>query len=205
MSAVLAGGLAILARLTSGARVRWVDARPEPGQRIYFANHTSHLDFVVLWSALPRDLRARTRPVAAQDYWAAGRLRRYVALRLFRAVLVERGGGSVGQVRAQLDRLVAALDEGSSLILFPEGTRGAGPRMGPFKSGLYALARQRPAVDLVPVHLHNLHRIMPKGEVLPVPLLGCVSFGPPLRLREGEGKAAFLARARAAIERLAPA
>jgi 1-acyl-sn-glycerol-3-phosphate acyltransferase len=204
MSAPLAAVLAKLARLTSGASVRWVESCPAPGPRVYFANHTSHLDFVVLWSALPPELRDRTRPVAARDYWAAGPLRRYMAARVFRAVLVDRGGGSPGQVRGQLERLVAALDEGSALILFPEGTRGPGPAMGQFRSGLYYLARQRPQIDLVPVHLHNLHRILPKGAWLPVPLLSGVSFGPPLRLQEGEGKAPFLARARAAIEALEP-
>lgn len=204
MSALLAGGLATLARLASGTAVRWVDCRPEPTQRIYFANHTSHLDFLVLWSVLPGKLRASTRPVAAQDYWEASRLRRYLGRRVFNAVLVARGGGTVTHVRAQLDRMTAALDEGYSLILFPEGTRGAGPEMGPFKSGLYYLAHQRPNIELIPVHLDNLHRIMPKGEFLLVPLLNRVSFGPPIHLREGEGKGAFLARARDAIARLQP-
>ncbi|MDQ4099732.1 MAG: 1-acyl-sn-glycerol-3-phosphate acyltransferase [Chloroflexota bacterium] len=204
MSAV-ATGLATLARLTSGASVRWVESHPDPGQRIYFANHVSHLDFVVLWSVLPQDLRVRTRPVAAKDYWDAGPLRRYVATHVFRAVLVDREGSSLGQVRAQLAQLITALDTGASLILFPEGTRGTGEAIGPFKSGLYFLARQRPEIDLIPVHLHNLHRIMPKGEFLPVPQLSCVSFGPPLRLHDGEPKDAFLARAREAVERLRPA
>jgi 1-acyl-sn-glycerol-3-phosphate acyltransferase len=90
------------------------------------------------------------------------------------------------------------------LIIFPEGTRGSSGEIGPFKSGLDYLARQRPDVDLVPVHLHNLQRIMPKGEFLPVPQLSCVCFGAPLPRLEGEPKAAFLARAREAVERLEP-
>ena len=204
MSALLAAGVARLARLVSGASVRWVEDRPYPDQCIFFANHVSHLDFVVLWSVLPKDLRTRTRPVAAKDYWAAGRLRRYVATRVFRAVLVDREGGSLGQLRAQLAQLIEALDAGDSLIFFPEGGRGSGREIGPFKSGLYFLASRRPDVDLVPVHLHNLDRIMPKGEFLPVPQLSRVSVGPPLRLLEGEPKAAFLARAREAVDRLGP-
>lgn len=203
MSALLAGGLARVARIVGGAEVRWVDGRPESGRRIFFANHASHLDFVVLWAVLPPALRASTRPVAAEDYWTADPFRRYLAMEVFRALLVRRGGGSVEQVKAQLERMVAALDAGDSLILFPEGTRGPGAEMAPFQSGLYHLARRRPQVDLVPVHLHNLHRVMPKGEFLPVPLRSRVSFGPPLRLEPGETKAAFLARARGAIERLA--
>ena len=204
MTGVIALCVAALARLASGPSVRCAEDRPCRGQCIYFANHGSHLDFVVLWAVLPKDLRARTRPVAARDYWESSRLRRYMATRVFRAVLVDRAGGSLGQLRVQMDQLIAVLDDGDSLIIFPEGTRGSSGEIGPFKSGLDYLARQRPDVDLVPVHLHNLQRIMPKGEFLPVPQLSCISFGAPLRLQDGEPKAAFLTRARQAVASLAP-
>ena len=204
-SGVIAACLAALARLASGPSVHFAAGTPCRGQCIYFANHGSHLDFIVLWAVLPGDLRARTRPVAARDYWEAGRLRRYAARGVFRAVLVDRGGGGPGHVRAEMAQLLAALDAGDSLILFPEGTRGCGGEIGPFKGGLDYLARQRPEIDLVPVHLHNLQRIMPKGEFLPVPQLSRITFGAPLRLGEGEAKAAFLARAREAVISLAPA
>ena len=202
MTGFVALCVAALARLASGPSVRCVEDRPCRGQCIYFANHSSHLDFVVLWAVLPKDLRARTRPVAARDYWESSRLRQYMATRVFRAVLVDREGSSLAQLRAQMDQLTAALAAGDSLILFPEGTRGSDEAIGPFKSGLDYLARQRPDVDLIPVYLDNLHRIMPKGEFLPVPQLSCISFGAPLRRLEGEPKAAFLARAREAVERL---
>jgi 1-acyl-sn-glycerol-3-phosphate acyltransferase len=204
MTKVIAACLAALARLVSGASVRGTENRLCRDRCIFFANHVSHLDFIVLWSLLPTDLRARTRPVAARDYWQASRLRHAMATKVFRAVLVDREGASLGQVRAQIEQLIAALDAGDSLILFPEGTRGSGQEIGLFKSGLYLLARRRPEVDLVPVHLHNLHRIMPKGEFLPVPQLSCVTFGAPLRLLAGEPKAAFLARAREAVADLTP-
>src|SRR5581483_2381538 len=179
MARLIAACLAMLARVASGPAVRWLEPRPCQGPCIFFANHVSHLDFVVLWSVLPADLRARTRPVAAKDYWEAGRLRRYLATRVFRAVLVDRESGSLGQLRAQIDQLIATLDAGDSLILFPEGTRGRGGAIGPFKSGLDYLARQRPEVALIPAHLANMQRIMPKGEFLPVPQLSRVTFGPP--------------------------
>ena len=204
MTGFVAACVAALARLASGPSVRCAEDRPCRRQCIFFANHGSHLDFVVLWAVLPNDLRARTRPVAARDYWESSRLRQYMATRVFRAVLVDRAGGSLGQLRVQMDQLIAVLDGGDSLIIFPEGTRGSSGEIGPFKSGLDYLARQRPDVDLVPVHLHNLQRIMPKGEFLPVPQLSCISFGAPLRRLEGESKAAFLVRAREAVARLKP-
>ncbi len=202
MTGVIAACVAFLARLASGPNVHWIGGSPRQGQCIFFANHGSHLDFVVLWSVLPRAIRARTRPVAARDYWEATRPRHFAATRVFNAVLVDRQGGSLGQLRVQMDQLLAALDAGDSLILFPEGTRGSGQEIGPFRSGLDYLARQRPDVDLVPVYLDNLQRIMPKGEFLPVPQLSHVTFGTPLHLLEGEAKGTFLDRARAAVANL---
>lgn len=204
MTAMIAACLAALARIASGPSVRFVAGGPCRRQCIFFANHGSHLDFVVLWAVLPRQIRARTRPVAARDYWERSRLRHYLATRVFRAVLVDREGQGLGQLRAQLDQLVAALDAGDSLIIFPEGTRAASREIEPFKSGLDYLARRKPEVDLVPVYLHNLDRIMPKGEFLPVPQLSRITFGAPIRLQEGEAKAAFLERARAAVKELQP-
>jgi 1-acyl-sn-glycerol-3-phosphate acyltransferase len=203
---MIASVLAALARLVSGASVRWVGSRPEARQRIYFANHTSHLDFVVLWSALPPPLRRLTRPVAAADYWGAG-LRRYLITEIFRGVLVDRGrAGSgidgtarVAGSRETVERVAAALGGDHSLIIFPEGTRGPGPDPAPFKSGLYHLCALRPDVELVPVYLENLNRILPKGHVLPVPLLSSVTFGAPITWDPAEPKAAFLERARAAV------
>jgi 1-acyl-sn-glycerol-3-phosphate acyltransferase len=205
----LASLIAAAVRGISGVQVRWAGCRPELKQRIYFANHTSHLDFVVLWSALPGEARARTRPVAAKDYWDKG-LRAYLAQRVFRAVLVGRGtpapaessGEAFAQARARIDALAEAMGETDSLIIFPEGTRGTGEAIAPFRSGLYHLARKRPDVELVPAYLENLSRILPKGEVLPVPLLSRLTFGAPIHVQESESKEVFLERACAALQAL---
>lgn len=200
--------LAWLARGISGVRVRWLDCEPTRKQRIYFANHSSHLDAVVLWASLPEDVRPWARPVAARDYWEQDGLRRYLAARVFRAVLIRRqtpmSDRSLAAAQGVIDELAEALGDRDSLIVFPEGTRGSGEDVAGFKSGLYHLARRRPEVELVPAYLENLNRILPKGEVLPVPLLSSVSFGPPLRLEPEEPKRAFLERARAAVCRLRP-
>jgi len=199
---LLAGALAAGARGLTGVTVRWFDCKPEPRQRVYFANHTSHLDFVILWSALPAQLRARTRPVAAKDYWKSG-VRRYLAVNVFRAVLVERRGVSPSDPQPQpghsVDLLMEALTLGDSLIIFPEGTRGNGLEVGPFKSGIYRLWQQRPDVQFVPVYLANLNRVLPKGEVLPVPFISRVAFGPPLQPAPDASKETFLKEARQAV------
>lgn len=193
--------LAGAVRLFTGAQARWVGCAPEPVQRIYFANHTSNLDFVLLWASLPRALREKTRPVAAHDYWTANPLRQKIARDVFRAVLIERK--KVTRATNPLPLMVAALDAGDSLIIFPEGGRAAdGVALGEFKSGIFHLASARPQVSLVPVWIDNLRRVLPKGEILPVPLLCSVTFGAPLALAPNEDKATFLARAHEAVLRL---
>lgn len=203
---VAARTVAGLVWLLTGATARWLGVDPAVRQRVYFANHASHLDFVVLWSALPPAVRARVRPVAGADYWRRDALRRWLAGRVFRAVLIERRAEGersheaiVAAARAAVAATAAALDDGSSLILFPEGTRGPGGMPRPFKPGLYHLCRERPGLELVPVWLDHLNRVLPKGEFVPVPLSATATFGAPLRLEPGEERDAFLARAHAAL------
>lgn len=201
---MIARALAGVARIISGATVRWVYRPADTRQRIFYGNHTSHLDFVVIWASLPRDLRARTRPVAGADYWDRGRTRRYLARRVFHAILVERAAASHSPVEAtrSIEHIAAEMGGEYSIIVFPEGTRSLDGEVHPFKSGIYHLCRMKPDLELVPVYLANMNRILPKGEVVPVPLLGRVIVGEPLRLEPGEDKHAFLARARDALLQL---
>src|SRR5438477_2096139 len=89
--------LALIAKILSGASVRWVDCQPDTCQRVYFANHTSHLDALVLWSSLPPAVRRVTRPVAAKDYWEKGVVRPYLAQHVFDALLIDRRNIKVHQ------------------------------------------------------------------------------------------------------------
>jgi 1-acyl-sn-glycerol-3-phosphate acyltransferase len=192
--------LAALARLISGSSVRWIDCQPDTCQRVYFANHTSHLDALVLWASLPAKVRAVTRPVAAKDYWEKGFVRRYLALQVFDALLIDRKAIKVHQ--SPVDLMLQAIGDTQSLIVFPEGHRNTAEEMDEFKSGLYYLAKKRPDLELVPAHIDNMNRILPRGEFLPVPLLSCITFGQPMWLEANEPKVDFLRRAREAVRRL---
>ena len=192
--------LALLARFVSGASVRWIDSQPDTCQRVYFANHTSHLDPIVIWSALPQNVRMITRPVAAKDYWSKGPVRRYLSNNLFNAILIDREEIKVHQ--SPIDLMIREIGHTYSLIIFPEGGRSSGREVGEFKSGLYYLCKKRPDLELIPVYVDNMNRILPRGEVLPVPMLSCLTFGPPLWLEAGEPKTEFLGRAREAVRRL---
>ncbi len=196
ISDLLVGGTNLL----SGATIRWVGCEPATRQRIYFANHTSNLDFVAMWAALPPPIRVLTRPAAAHDYWTINRVRHYVAAKVFNAVLIERK--KVTAHNNPIDQMLEAIGDMHSLIIFPEGRRNTQPEIGEFKSGLYHLGKKRPDIDLIPVHIDNLNRILPRGEVLPVPLLSCISFGTPIRVLENEKKTDFLVRAREEVIRL---
>ncbi|VWX58196.1 1-acyl-sn-glycerol-3-phosphate acyltransferase [Burkholderiales bacterium 8X] len=246
-------------RLLTGAQARWHGCPPKAEQRIYFANHQSHIDLVMIWAALPEELRSITRPIAARDYWANTPFKRWITTKVFNAIYVERGGSpspagakdsapsqamatrgdderieptlesnpaplhetastpepeavqlaQAAQVTAAapgspealapLQPLIDALQSGDSIIIFPEGTRGHTGEPQKFKSGLYTLAQLFPDVVLVPAWIDNVQRVMPKGEVVPVPILCSVTFGAPVRLEAEEERRAFLDRAREAV------
>jgi 1-acyl-sn-glycerol-3-phosphate acyltransferase len=226
-----------LVRVLTGSQARWYGCPPKAEQRIYFANHQSHADLVMIWAALPEELRSITRPIAARDYWTKTPFRQWITTAVFNAIYVERqaatpptaaapspaqdaGGAPPGgpepaseappppnpeALRAALPEgdplapLVRALESGDSIIIFPEGTRGHGDDPQPFKSGLFRLAQMFPQVVLVPAWINNVQRVIPKGEVVPVPILCSVTFGAPIQLEPGEERRPFLDRARRAV------
>ena len=188
--------LAFVARLITGAQGHWLGCPPKAEQRIYFANHQSHFDWVLIWAALPRELRATTRPIAAREYWTSTPLKHWITREIFNAVYVSRERSADED---PLEPLMDALRHGDSLVIFPEGTRGSKGAPAPFKAGLYHLAEAFPLVPLIPAWIDNVQRVMPKGEVVPVPILCSVNFGTPLALLAGEDKRVFLERARAAV------
>ena len=194
--------LAFIARLITGTQGHWKGCPPKAEQRIYFANHQSHLDWVLIWAALPHDLRAGTRPIAARDYWTSSPFKQWLTTEVFHAVYVSRART---EDQDPLEPLVQALAQGDSLVIFPEGTRSNKGEPQAFKSGLYHLAEQFPGVVLVPAWIDNVQRVMPKGEVVPVPVLCTVTFGAPVQLMPGEDKRVFLSRARQAVLELRPA
>ncbi len=185
-----------LIRLLTGAQARWYGCPPKAEQRIYFANHQSHADLLMMWAALPEELRGITRPIAAKDYWTSSPFKKWVTTAVFNAVYVEREKKGDED---PLQPLIDALAQGDSIIIFPEGTRGHADEPMPFKAGLYNLATKFPNVVLVPAWINNVQRVMPKGEVVPVPILCSVTFGEPVKLGEHEERRAFLDRARLSI------
>jgi 1-acyl-sn-glycerol-3-phosphate acyltransferase len=204
LDALAARTLCGFTKALTGARILWLGCAPDATQRVYFANHGSHGDFALIWACLPYELRTRTRPVAGCDYWCSGVLRKYVALHLINAVLIDRNPAT--RTQDPILQMAAAIESGDSLIVFPEGTRNTteAPLL-PFKSGIYHLAHACPELEFVPVWIENSRRVMPKGQLLPVPLLCTLSVGAPIKLGANEDKDVFIERTRGALLALMPA
>ncbi|MBS8226231.1 lysophospholipid acyltransferase family protein [Vannielia litorea] len=197
--------IVFFAWLVTAVRGIWEGCEPVPVQRVYFANHTSNGDFVLIWTALPSRLRRRTRAVAAADYWLTNGWRSFIGRDVFNTVLIYRG--EEGRDVNPMEKILEAVDAGDSLIIFPEGKRNMDPDVPllPLKSGIYNISSQRDEVEMVPVWIENLNRVLPKGKLVPVPLLCTVSFGTPMRVRPDESREAFLERASSALLALKPA
>jgi 1-acyl-sn-glycerol-3-phosphate acyltransferase len=185
-----------LIRVLTGSQARWWGCPPKAEQRIYFANHQSHADLVMIWAALPSELRRNVRAVAARDYWTKSAFRHWLTSAVFNVIYVSRERNAQED---PLEPLIEALAAGDSLILFPEGTRGHADEPQAFKAGLYNLAQKFPQIELVPAWIANVQRVMPKGQVVPVPVLCSVTFGKPLHVLPDEDRLAFLQRARSAV------
>lgn len=174
-----------------------------PEKKVYFANHASHGDFVLVWISLPIAWRKVVRPVAGADYWLAGGIRRFIIQNVFNALLIARNGNDPKAITQQMSEVLA---QNSSLIIFPEGTRNTDDKtiLLPFKSGIYHLAQANPDVKFVPIWIDNINRVLPKGKLVPVPIICDVFIGEEMQLQPNEEKNEFLQRAREAMLALAP-
>ena len=188
-----------LARLLTGADIVGREHLPTHGPAIVAANHNSHVDTFLLLSLFPAHALRRVRPAAAADYFLANPLIAWISRRVIGIVPVHRElAGSGVDVLAPMRQ---ALESGDIVVIFPEGTRGAGgDQLAPLRSGIARLTEAVPAASVTPVWIQGAGRVLPKGELLPVPLTCCVHVGEPLRW-DGE-RTAFLDRLRGAIEGL---
>lgn len=133
-------------------------------QCIIAANHNSHIDIMILFRLFDISGVNRVKTIAAKDYFGTG-LAGYIARILFNSVLVDRGVSA----RKTFEVLKKELEEGYSMIIFPEGTRGQPGIMDEFKAGIGQIAIDFPNIPIYPVYLSGAEKSLPKGATIPVP------------------------------------
>ena len=160
--------------------VEFTDCRflKEEEQFIILANHNSHLDTLSLLSSLPGSLLWKVKPVAAEDYFGKNRFQTFISNYFINTLLIRRKGEKDSE-HDPLKKMLAAIDEGYSLILFPEGTRGKPEQMGNIKSGIARILSQRPQVKYVPVFMTGMGHSLPKGELIILPYKSSIFYGMP--------------------------
>ncbi|GAA4688505.1 lysophospholipid acyltransferase family protein [Nocardioides nanhaiensis] len=161
------------------------------GPVIFAANHASHLDTPLVLLSLPDRWRRRTAVAAAADYFFDTWWRAVGSSVLFNTFPIDRRGGTMATTPGEV------LEEGWSLLIFPEGTRSQDGWMGRFRMGAAYLAHAHD-VPVVPVAHRGTFAAMPRGRSWPAPGRRqlTVRFGEPLRAREGESVRDFAARVR---------
>ena len=144
------------------------------GPAVFVANHQSHFDAPVCLAALGGRIRRRLVVAAAADYFYSNALKGTAAsLALGTVPFIRQGGGS----RESLQMLKDLAKSGWSVLIFPSGTRGTGATG--FKKGFAYIAVDA-QVPVVPMYLHGLEQVMPKGSFLPLPGGVVVGIGPPI-------------------------
>ena len=167
-----------LALFLTGADVIGREHLPKAGPAIIAANHTSHIDTLLLLSIFPARLMGRVRPIAAADYFLRGPLIGWFSRTLVGIVPIARNAAGREDVLAPARQ---ALEAGDVVIIFPEGTRGpATDDLAPLKAGVARLAAAFPAAPVTPVWIEGAGRVLPKGALLPAPMNCTVLAGPPI-------------------------
>ena len=148
------------------------------GPVIILANHNSHLDTRSLLSSLPGNLLWKVKPVAAEDYFGRTRFQAAFSNYFINTLLIRRKGEKDSE-HDPLRKMLDAIDEGYSLILFPEGTRGKPEQMGKIKSGIARILSLRPELKYIPVFMTGMGRSLPKGELILLPYKASIFYGTP--------------------------
>jgi 1-acyl-sn-glycerol-3-phosphate acyltransferase len=168
------------------------------GAAIFAANHHSHLDTPLMLTSIPEPWRHKLFVGAAADYFFRNRVTSTISALCIGAIPVERTRIS----RRSADEAAALLDDGWSMLIFPEGGRSPDGWGQPFRGGAAYLSL-RCGTPVVPVHVEGTDRILPKGRNLPRPSPTTVSFGHPMYPREGEDSRRFAVRIEQAVAALA--
>jgi 1-acyl-sn-glycerol-3-phosphate acyltransferase len=147
------------------------------GQFIIVANHNSHLDTMTILASLPSKMIHKVKPVAAADHFGKTVLKEKMSNYFINTLLIQRKRDKENSANDPINKMIKALDEGYSLIIFPEGTRGEPEIQQPLKPGIGYVLSQRPTIKYVPAFMKGMGKAMPKDDSLIVPFNSSLTYG----------------------------
>jgi 1-acyl-sn-glycerol-3-phosphate acyltransferase len=161
-----------------GVKIEKASFLPEEKQVVIVANHNSHLDTMTLLASIPSSMLPKVKPVAATDYFGNTPLKAKLSNYFINTVLISRSEGSNA-----IRQMKKALDDGFSLILYPEGSRGNPDEEQILKPGVALLLSLCPHVKYVPAYMTGTGKAMPKGDGLLIPYESSLIYGKPHLIR----------------------
>lgn len=164
-------------RLVVGVQFGENKSLRDSSQYVIVSNHNSHLDTLILLSALPTSKIGKIYPIAAGDYFNRNPLMGFFVKFFINTHFIDRNSNVAGEC---LDSIDTAIKKGKSLILFPEGSRGLPDSIQNFKKGIGYLLEKSSDVKFIPCYIDGVGRSLPKGDKLLVPFCIKLLSGSPV-------------------------
>lgn len=155
-------------------------------QFIIVANHNSHLDTMTILASLPDKILHKVKPVAAADHFGKTKLKGVLTNYFVNTLLIQRKRDKENPENDPINKMIKAIDDGFSLIIFPEGTRGEPELQQPLKPGVAYVLQSRPTIKYVPAFLIGMGIAMPKDDNLIVPFNSSLTYGKPTEIKSTE-------------------
>ncbi len=155
-------------------------------QFIIVANHNSHLDTMTILASLPSKIIDKVKPVAAADHFGKTRLKEVLTNYFVNTLLIQRKRDKENPENDPINKMIKAIDDGFSLIIFPEGTRGEPEQQQPLKPGIAYVLRSRPKIKYVPAYMIGMGKAMPKDDNLILPYNSSLTYGQPTEIKSTE-------------------
>ena len=162
-----------------GVKFSKADFLLEEEQFIIVANHNSHLDTMTILASLPSKIIHKVKPVAAADHFGRTKLKEKLTNFFVNTLLIQRKRDKENPDNDPINKMIDALDNGYSLLIFPEGTRGEPEISQPLKPGIAIVLANRPKVKYVPAYMKGMGKAMPKNDNLILPYNSVLIYGKP--------------------------
>lgn len=155
-------------------------------QFIIVANHNSHLDTMSVLASVPSCVLINLKPVAAADHFGKTKLKAKLTEFFVNSLLIQRKRDKANPTNDPINKMIKALDDGNSLLVFPEGTRGKPEIQQALKPGVAILLKNRPEIAYVPVYIKGLGKALPKQERIVLPYNSSLIYGKPTKIKSTE-------------------